>query len=72
MREIKAYTNKELSYKDIVIMLFIDEYPLKTAKELSLIINCNYARLTESLNSLLLVELIIKTEDYPPRYIKNE
>ena len=72
MAKLNGKIIKNLSYKDIVIMIFILEYPLKTAKELSYISGCNYARLTESIKKLLKEKKIIKTETYPVKYMINE
>ena len=65
------FSNK-LGYKDIVIYMFVKEYELRTAKELSIISSCNYTRLTESLIKLLDEKLIVSTKQHPKRYNINE
>lgn len=63
---------KGLTYKDQVIYVLISQYQFRTAKELSVLMSCNYGRLTQSLNTLLDRELIKKTVDYPPKYMTND
>jgi len=72
MVKLRNKNINNLSYKDIVIYMFIIEYPFKTSRELSFITGCNYTRLTESINKLLKEEKIIKTETYPSKYMINE
>ena len=62
---------KGLTYKDVVILMFIKEYPLKTLRELSIIIGCDYSSLTQSVKKLLDKNHIIKTNSNPNRYEIN-
>ena len=51
----------KISDKDIVVYLFIDVAPYKTALELSRLSNRDYTGLTQSINNLINNDLIIKT-----------
>ena len=61
--------DKILTHKDVSTYLFVEKFPMKTAKELSFNAGVNYGRLTESLNKLIHCDLICRTEDYPNKYI---
>lgn len=63
---------KKITDKDVTIYMFIELYPLKTARDLSIISGKNYSRLTESINRLLQFNLIMETNERPKKYIKNE
>jgi len=71
MATLKGVNFKDLSYKDIVIYMFVEEYTLRNARQLSTIADCNYSRLTQSLNLLIEKGLVIKTETYPSQYMIN-
>jgi len=71
MVKLNGIDINNLSYKDIVVYMFIKEYPLNTSRDLSIIAGSNYGRLTESINILLELNLILKTETYPARYEIN-
>jgi hypothetical protein len=72
MGKLNGIEVKDLKYKDIVIYLFVTEYPFRTLKELSFITGSNYSRLSESLKTLIEKQVILKTETYPAKYIKND
>lgn len=64
--------SKKLNYKDIVTYFLVEKFELRTAQELAKISDCNYSRLTQSLNILLELDLIEKTKESPARYIIND
>ena len=64
--------NNKLKYKDIVICLFVFEYPYKTLRQLSFLTGINYSRLSESLKLLVDEGYLTKTETYPQTYMKND
>ena len=64
--------SNDLSHKDIIVYLLIEKFELRTVKELSRLSDCNYSRLTESIRTLLKLELIEKTKEYPARFIIND
>lgn len=75
MREIIKHLNKKnISNKDVVIYLYIERYPYKTAQQISNILGCDYSRVFETLHKLLQLDLINKTPEKPSRYEvkKNE
>ena len=70
MQEIeKLLKDKKISYRDFVIYIYLKEYQPKTIKQICLLLGCDYSRCNISLNLLIEYGLIIKTPDYPVRYI---
>jgi len=65
MGKLTEHHIKGLSYKDVVILVFIEQYPSKTTRELKRIIGCDYSSLTQSIKKLLLKGRIIKNNTYP-------
>jgi len=72
MEKLNGKDINKLSYKDVVVYLFVCEYELRTIKQLVFLTGSNYSRLSESLNRLVKLGKIIKTEDYPNKYMKND
>lgn len=63
---------KKITDKDVTTFIFIELYPLKSAKDLAIIMGKDYSRLTQSINRLLQNNLIIENNERPKKYVKNE
>lgn len=69
---ISLIKQKKITDKDLTVLVFIELYPLKNARDISTITGKNYSRLTESLNRLERYNLILSTNERPKKYMKNE